>query len=64
MTRGELVSLADFNQLVQRLLVLSVRQVKRQLLDLQLPLEQIDWVLEIWVRDAVHWHTIPIDTHR
>ncbi len=41
-----------------------MRQVKRELLDLQLPLKEIDWVFEGGVCDAVHWNSVPIDAHR
>lgn len=41
-----------------------MRQVKRELLDLQLPLKKIDWVFEVGVSDPVHWNTVPIDAHR
>jgi len=38
--------------------ILDVCREERSLLNLQLSLEQVDWVFYLWVRNAVDWHLV------
>lgn len=40
-----------------------MRKLKRQLFDLQLPLEEVDWVLEVWVLNSVQGHSETVHIH-
>jgi hypothetical protein len=60
---GQGASTAHLDQLIELCFVLGVRKLKRQLFDLQLPLEEVDWVLEVWILNSVQGHSETVHVH-
>ena len=56
--RGELIGPSKLDQLVNLGFVPAVGRLKRVLFDLQLPLEQVDRIFELWMSDTVKGHSM------
>lgn len=54
MRRSKLIGATNLDQIVQTLLVFAMRQLETELLELQLPLEEVHGVLLIRIANTVH----------
>ena len=60
----QLVGFASVDQAVERLQILHMGRFKGVLLDEELPLEQVDRVLELRLLNTVHWDTVGVEFGR
>jgi len=63
-TLCQLVCLASLHESLQLCLVLVVSQLKRQLFDFDLSLEEVNWIFKRRLRDAIDGYSEPVHLER